>query len=316
MAERNTRLVILHSRAAARGAPHHMVSVIAAHLERRGVEIVHLYGASKFVPADGVLVHVDLSVVPPAYERLARKYPLQFNAAARDIRKHVFADGLLGRDDTYTGAVIVKSDLNYGGVPEYNELTRLQRGLRKLGRLLRGLPAPALLTKADYRVYPSLADVPAHHFTDGAIVQKMMLEKDGEKNLLREYMFLDDLHFENVERSASEIITEDEHLSCAPFTPHPRLIDMRRRLGLDYGKIDYVMIAGTPFIFDANKTIGMGHKAGTAGFGEGLQGMLRDFSTEIFRKLTKSRAGAVGRGNSQAENDEADDGDEILLNLN
>jgi hypothetical protein len=112
-----------------------------------------------------------------------------------------------------------------------------------------------------------------------------MLEKDGEKNLLREYMFLGNLHYENIERSSAEIITEDEHISCEPFVPHPRLLRLRRQLNLGYGKIDYVMVDGEPFIFDANKTIGMGSKGGSEGFGEGLRVMLKAFAEEINRSL-------------------------------
>lgn len=127
--------------------------------------------------------------------------------------------------------------------------------------------------------------MPAGYFSAGNVVQKLMLEKQDGKNVLREYIFLGDLHFENIELSASEIITEDEHVSCLPFTPHPRLLDMRRRLKLDYGKIDYVLVDGVPFIFDANKTLGLGEKSGTPEFGEGMHQMLRAFSGEICRML-------------------------------
>ncbi|HRK69512.1 MAG TPA: hypothetical protein PKY73_18325, partial [Hyphomonas sp.] len=83
----------------------------------------------------------------------------------------------------------------------------------------------------------------------------------------------------------------DQHISCMPFTPHPRLIEMRRKLSLDYGKIDYVMVDGAPFIFDANKTMGLGEKIGTDGFGDGLRQMLRAFSGEIRRVLMNSEEG-------------------------
>ena len=34
---------------------------------------------------------------------------------------------------------------------------------------------------------------------------------------------------------------------------------MRRRLSLDYGKIDYVMRGSTPIVLDVNKTMGAGN---------------------------------------------------------
>ena len=40
--------------------------------------------------------------------------------------------------------------------------------------------------------------------------------------------------------------------------PHPLLEEWRRRLHLDYGKMDYVMHEGCPVLLDANKTVGAG----------------------------------------------------------
>ncbi len=284
MAKRIKRLAILHSRTAARGGRHHMVSLIAEDLAAQGIEVVHLYDTRNYVPADALFVHVDLSRVPARVQHFAERYPLHINAAARDIRKRTFADGLLSKGDSYDAPVIVKSDLNYGGIPEYEAQSLATRALAKTFRLITRSPSVRILSKEDYQIFLSLEDVPEGYFGPGNVVQKMFLEKDGGKNVLREYMFLGSLHYENIERSDTEIITEDEHVSCLPFTPHPRLIEVRRRLKLDYGKIDYVMVDGTPFIFDANKTMGLGGKTGEA-FGPGLRQMLRAFAGEIRRVL-------------------------------
>lgn len=291
MAERFKRLAILHSRRASPGARHHMVSLIAEDLAALGVEIVHLYGTSAFEPADALLVHVDQSRVPKSVTRFAERYPRRINAGALDIRKQTFADGLLKRGDTYDAPVIVKSDLNYGGVPEYLGLSLVERAWAKAGRLVVPGPSIRILTKEDYRIFPRLADVPEGYFGRGNIVQKMLYERAGEKFVLREYLFLGNLHYENIEHSDTLIISEDQHISCMPFTPHPRLIEMRRKLNLDYGKIDYVMVDGAPFIFDANKTMGLGEKIGTDGFGDGLREMLRAFAGEIRRVLMHAEEG-------------------------
>ncbi len=285
MPDRPKRLVILHGGGTVPGTRHHMVMLISEFLSDLGVEAVHLYGTNRYVEADGIFVHVDLSVVPRRIRRFAQRYPKQINANASNIRKRASVDGLLNRGDSYAGPVIVKSDLNYGGLPELKALTLSGRALRRLRRMLSGQPARTILTKADYRIFPSLGDVPPEYFTPDNVVQKLILEKDGEKNLLREYMFLGNLHYENIERSSAEIITEDEHISCEPFVPHPRLLRLRRQLNLGYGKIDYVMVDGEPFIFDVNKTMGMGSKGGTEGFGEGLRVMLKAFAEEINRSL-------------------------------
>lgn len=290
MAERLKKLAILHCRRTEPGGRHHMVSLIADDLAALGVEVVHLYGTSAYEPADALLVHIDLSRLPESVTRFSERYPRHINARALDIRKQSFADGLLKRGDRYDAPVIVKSDLNYGGVPEFISLSLAERAWAKAERLLLPGPSIRIQTKEDYRVFPSLADVPYGYFGRGNIVQKMLHERRGGKYVLREYLFLGNLHYENIEHSDGEIISEDEHVSCLPFTPHPRLIEMRRKLNLDYGKIDYVMVDGTPFIFDANKTMGLGAKAGTQGFGEGLRQMLRAFAGEIRRVLMDPEA--------------------------
>ncbi|MBK8196811.1 MAG: hypothetical protein IPK75_00475 [Acidobacteria bacterium] len=285
MTDSRKRLAILHSAGTPRGVDHYVVVELAQQLAGMGVDIVHLHGTSKFVPADAIFVHVDLSVVPRQVAQFAQRYPIRINALALDIRKSQFVDGLLDGAAPYPAPVIVKSDLNYGGAPERGELGLPGRALRRARRLLTRAPAQLIAAKSDYRIFPDLADVPRGYFAPGMIVQKLMLEKDGDKNLLREYIFLGGQHFENIERSADAIITEDEHVSCLPFVPHPRLLNLRRRLKLDYGKIDYVMIDGEPFVFDANKTLGIGQAPAEGPFMPDFDVMIRAFADEVGRML-------------------------------
>ncbi len=293
MSDRPRRLVILHSRSTPPGARHHMVAIIADRLAALGTEIVHLHGTGRFVPADGILVHVDLSVVPPEVARFAQRYPVQLNAGALDIRKSVYADGLLQLGAAHDGPVIAKTELNFGGTPEHLDRALASRLVRRLARFLRGAPAPVIQSKTDYRIFASLADVPADYFTPDTVVQKLVLEMAEGKHVLREYLFLGDLHYENIEQSGEVIITEDEHVSCLPVTPHPRLLAVRRKLKLDYGKIDYVMTGGVPFIFDANKTPGIGFSTDPAHLDADVLAMLDAFTGEVFHQLNNPDAGSV-----------------------
>lgn len=304
MQARRKKLAILHDEGAPRGSHQHMVGKIAEFLRAMDVEIVNLYGTGYFEPADAVFVHVDRSVVPAKMVRFARRFPEQINLNACDIRKRAFADGLLEPGDVYPAPVIVKSDLNYGGAPELASRSLLTRLTHRIARLATRTPRRLIAQKSDYRIFPALSDVPADYFTPDNIVQKLMLEKDGAKNVLREYIFLKSLHYENVEHSLSEIITEDEHISCLPFTPHPRLISLRRRLKLDYGKIDYVMVDGEPFIFDANKTLGLGDYGDSEQFAEDYQTMLKAFAEEIYRLLNESERRAGPATGSQSGDSE------------
>jgi hypothetical protein len=50
------------------------VNQLAEFWRENGLEVVYLYGADRFVPADLVLVHVDPSVVPEEYLEFAAQY--------------------------------------------------------------------------------------------------------------------------------------------------------------------------------------------------------------------------------------------------
>ncbi|MEZ6001460.1 hypothetical protein [Hyphomonas sp.] len=279
------RVAILHTEDEPQNIRRHLICIIEDALKQLGVDIVDLYGTDKFVPADLLFVHYDRSVVPTHVERFARQYRRRINAGARDIRKHTYADGLLAPDSPYEGRVIVKSTLNYGGQPEESSRSLLTRIRNKASRLAGLRDAPLIHSKQGYRIYERLSDVPAAYFSHHHVVQKLQPEWDGEKNILREYIFLGNNHFENIERSSDLIITEDENVSCHPFNPHPRLLEMRRKLKLDYGKLDYTMIDGEPFIFDANKTLGLGEYVDQDASSTEYVSMLHAFALEIVRIL-------------------------------
>ena len=250
MSNSKARLAIINELSYSPGDRRHMIVLIEEALEAMGVEIVHITKASGYVPADAVFVHIDQS--------------------------------------------IVKSNLNYAGMPERNAARQqgpiARRLLSRVANRLHRQSKYTIQSKEDYRIYPTLSDVPRHYFRNDYVVQKFMAENDGEKNVLREYIFLGDLHYQNIERSDKLIITEDEHVSCEPFEPHPHLLATRRKLGLDYGKIDYTLINGEPFIFDANKTLGLGEYGDSEWLADDVAKMLRAFAGEVFRLVTAQKS--------------------------
>tara|TARA_R110002049_G_scaffold271131_2_gene448291 strand:- start:1266 stop:2186 length:921 start_codon:yes stop_codon:yes gene_type:complete len=294
MSNSKARLAIINELSYSPGDRRHMIVLIEEALEAMGVEIVHITKASGYVPADAVFVHIDQSIISPEARALALRYPVSINAYATDIRKFRYIDGLLGRDDSWDGPVIVKSNLNYAGMPERNAARQqgpiARRLLSRVANRLHRQSKYTIQSKEDYRIYPTLSDVPRHYFRNDYVVQKFMVENDGEKNVLREYIFLGDLHYQNIERSDKLIITEDEHVSCEPFEPHPHLLATRRKLGLDYGKIDYTLINGEPFIFDANKTLGLGEYGDSEWLADDVAKMLRAFAGEVFRLVTAQKS--------------------------
>ena len=75
-------------------------------------------GPDRFVPADVVIPHLDLTVTPERYRALLDRYPVVVNRHLLDIAKSRISAQLVNRRDPWRGPVIVKTDRNYGGKPE------------------------------------------------------------------------------------------------------------------------------------------------------------------------------------------------------
>ena len=209
------------------------------------------------MPADLVLVHVDLSVVPEPYLEFAARYPIVLNGRVRDIRKTAISRYLVRPGDDWGGPVIVKTDLNSGGYPEYrSSLTGLRRRrvVRGAARRLRGFRS-----SRDYQVFERFADVPAALLENPELVVERFLPdiEDGFYHL-HMYQFLGD-----GERCARLGSREPVFKAAGSSTtgsvvaePHAAARAWREKLGLDYGKIDYTVCEGEVILLDANKTIG------------------------------------------------------------
>ena len=115
-------------------AREYLVDNFARFWREDGLEVVYLYGTDWFVPADLVLVHVDLSVVPESYIEFAARYPIVLNGRVRDIGKSAISGYLVHPGDDWDGPVIVKTDLNSGGYAEYRSSLNNLRRRRQRGR--------------------------------------------------------------------------------------------------------------------------------------------------------------------------------------
>lgn len=257
------RIAVLHHKDHPQGSQVHLISFLSEAWRKQGIQVFDLHGTDEFVRADILVMHVDRTIVPPAYAAFARRYPCVVNASAVDISKHRYADGLLKRTSDYPGPVIVKSDLNYGGAPEmierYHSRPAPVRAISRVARLFRDPTAKPIRCKEDYRIYDTLSDVPGGYFHKDYVVQKFRPERENGRFVLREYYFMGERHYQSMEMSDSAVFTDDIPAGIVEWTPPAELIALRRKLGLEYGKIDFVMADGKPFVFDANKTMGLGH---------------------------------------------------------
>lgn len=257
------RIVILFHENEPSQRPRYVISFLADIWRADGNEVVFLFGVRKFVPADLIIVHVDLSVVPDEYLEFARQYPIVLNGAVKDIRKSTFSKNLVGADDPYQGKVIVKSDLNYAGKPEQhlNASTRSSTSLlcKIFSLFSSGLPGRTFSFKSsrDYRVYDHLHLVPQACFENpGLVVEKFLPEQEKGLYFVRNYQFLGDRMTCTRLGSKNPIVKWKTMVSNEPIEPHPEIIHLQKEMNFDYGKFDYVVHEGKAILLDINKTTG------------------------------------------------------------
>jgi hypothetical protein len=222
-----------------------------------------LFGTEQYVAADVILVHVDLSVVPEPYLEFAARYPIALNGRVKDIRKSTFSQNLVGPHDSWDGPVIVKSDLNCAGRPE--RVMKEPPWARKHAHARRALELLQKLTRCmspfedsrDYVLYRHVQEVPRRDFHNRhLVIEKFLPEIEDGLYHVRTYQFLG--HRWTCTRLASPepIVKVSTTASTEEVEPHEEIIAWRRRLSLDYGKLDYVVHGGRGVLFDVNKTTG------------------------------------------------------------
>lgn len=239
-----------------------MVTHMIPKWEAAGLEVRKIYEPNRFVPADALLLHVDLSVVPKEYVDFAHRYPRVINGKVTDLRKRLYSENLISPGDNYEGPVIVKTSFNHGGVPEAGLRSKsggmnfLRRAYRWLDRKRKNSPY-RIRTRFDYRLYSSMKDVPDEILNcEELIVEKFLPEREGDNYRLRYYFFIG-----NVEVSANKLSDQPFCLTGSQTidnNPIPEKIrEVRQRMGLDYGKIDYGFHEGKPVLYDVNRSAGV-----------------------------------------------------------
>ncbi len=256
---RRTIAILFHENNRKRDLYSYAVTFLAEFWRQDGHRVHHLFGIRKFVPADLLLIHVDLSVVPDEYLEFASRYPIALNKAAKDIRKSLISTNLVRQGDRYSGQVIVKTDLNYGGSPEQILKRNPSRWKRLLPRRFVGDTTDDSGFKApfDYRIYDSFAEVPPVVFKrNDVVVEKFLPEQEENLFFVRYYEFLGDCATCTRLGALDPIVKDQTVVRIEEIDPHPEIVHARNRLNFDYGKFDYVIHNGRPVLLDANKTTG------------------------------------------------------------
>ena len=226
--------------------------------DAEGREVIVHQGTRDAPEGDLAILHVDLTVIPEDYSGLAAHYPHCINAGVTDISKRRISRWLVSQDDAYDGPVMVKSDLNHEGNAESR--LRLAEGgaaarLREIA--LRWLPAAWGGRQRGYQVFHRKAQVPAWAWrrTD-LVVERFFVEQRGEFFAIRMWDFFGDRGHVATMLSRSPYVKGDNVAAYPPIDHDvPEALWQRRRdLGIDFGKIDFLMHEGEAVIFDVNPT--------------------------------------------------------------
>ena len=240
------KIAILYHEKQRAKAMNYIIDCYAEYWREDGHEVIPLFGIAHFVPADLIIVHVDLSVVPKEYLDFARRYPVVLNGGVRDIRKSTFSRLRLKPGDLYEGKVIVKSNYNYAAGPE-----------RDLGVALdpRGVSASFFWSPQDYQIYENRKAVPGVLFDDpNVIVEKFQPEYADGLYYMRAMLFVGNHATCSRISSREPIVNAATLVHMDRVEPHPDIVKLPKAMGFDLGKFDYVIHEGKALLLDANKT--------------------------------------------------------------
>jgi len=227
--------------------------------QRRGFTVRVVRGIETSNVTAGVAIsHVNLTMVPAEYRLYAERFPVVVNGRVDDISKTRIATHLVRGAGDYDGAVIVKTNLNYGGRPERWQTHAATRLGRLRLRLERNVPWTwsAALDSTAYKIYERARDVPrAVWWNPGLVVQRYLPERQGSFYCLRNWVFFGDREMSSIAYSESPLVKATNAVKRERDVPIPdRLREIRARLGFDYGKFDFGIVDGEVVLYDANRT--------------------------------------------------------------
>jgi hypothetical protein len=252
--------VIIH-RNDALDDPRYFLHEISQVWRRHGLRVAVVDDVGPEVEADLAILHVNLTVVPDEYLRLAARYPTVLNGSVVDISKRRFSADLVTRRDGYDGPVIVKTDRNFGGRPE----VRLGVGGgpgRVWCRAQRDRLPWAFRSHlvGDYPIFDSPAQVPWAAWANPTyVVERFLPEQHEGLYCLRTWMFLGDRETHSLSFSEAPIVKSHGVVRREPLGEVPEELWARRReLGFDFGKFDYALVDGRVVLYDTNRTPALG----------------------------------------------------------
>lgn len=248
---------------------HWSIRILISIWREMGLRVAVQRGPARLIRsrASVAVNHVSLTVTPPRYLRYLRRFPTVINGALTDTSKSRYCE-VLSPTAGYEGAVLVKTNLNYGGGSELHLLrqSRMARGLQvlrtKFGKRAarpRSFWSDAVYLKShDYPIFAHSSLVPVDAWNNpNLVIQKFQPEIDSAGLYrLRWWYVLGDRGFHGLVTAKHPVVKGTRVISRQVTnqpTP-PALERLRKAMHIDYGRVDYVMIDGEPLVFDINRT--------------------------------------------------------------
>lgn len=203
-----------------------------------------------------VIPHLDATRMPADYEASFARCAVVVNRTVTDISKRRISENLVTRPTDYDGPVIVKTDRNCGGLPEFQRIKDNGQVAQAALALARRLPWALTGMIGQYKVFDHPSRVPRAVWRNPLlVVEKFLPERQDGMYCLRQYIFFGTSEINTLVFSTDPIVkarnvTRRQVLS----EPSPGVRDIRTALGFDYGKFDYVLQDGRVVLFDANHT--------------------------------------------------------------
>jgi hypothetical protein len=237
----------------------YLLNRLIAEWQARGIGIAVVKGTRQPLPeADLAILHTDITAVGDDYARIIDHYPKVINGRVRDTSKSRFSRLIVARDDGYRGPVIVKTDMNYGGMRELEQRFR-QGDMTSTIRIQR--PWRRVEWLEEYPIFRSPAEVPPGVWQNPHLVVEKFLPERNEAGeyVLRIWVFFGDREIcyqcvSNEPGVKSTNTLRRETLDAAELPQALR--ETRERLGFDFGKFDFGVTDGVVALYDVNRTPG------------------------------------------------------------
>jgi hypothetical protein len=253
-----------------------LVQVLCEHWEAAGHEVVVHEGPVGAPRADLGILHVDATVVERAYVDAMSGCTVVVNGATLDIGKRTYSENLVTAFDPWAGPVIVKTNANAGGIPEWLH----ESVARDRGTPLPGPPRKRMVGR--YPVFQRFADVPIELRLDPEIVvEKFLPELDPRGYASRHYLFLGDRERCTRMVGRHPVVKGGDAFERTHVEVPDEIRAWRRKLGFDYGKLDFVIHEGKPVLIDANRTPTFPRGEMAAAIRQGLEDLARGIESML-----------------------------------